>query len=46
MSLRIKALFIAFQVSALMWGTMIYIGHAIYTAEPRNLDLISTASTD
>jgi hypothetical protein len=46
MSTRLKALLIVFQVSALMWGAMIYVGQAIYASQSIDVDMIATASTE
>lgn len=46
MSTRLKALLIAFQISALMWGTIIYVGQSFYTSQSIDVDMIATASTE
>lgn len=45
MSVRLKALLVAFQVSFLMWAIIIYGVYSVYTAGVAEVDMIATAST-
>jgi sensor domain CHASE-containing protein len=45
MSLRFKSLLIAMQISALMWGVIVFAGVSIYQSTGVDVDQIATAST-
>jgi hypothetical protein len=45
MSIRLKALLVAVQVSVLLWGLMVYGCYSVYIASANNIDPIATAST-
>lgn len=45
MTLRLKALLIAFQVSFLMWAIIIYAGYTVFSGASTDVDYIATAST-
>lgn len=45
MSLRLKALLVAFQVSFLMWTIIIYAGYSMTAGDNPQVDYLATAST-